>query len=466
MVFIYIEGNPFFTIGHLPKCRDGLIYHLSFFPFMDNEYPVLQVALDLMHSRRAVQIAREAVAGGADWLEVGTPLLKSEGVEVIRELRALFPEKTIVADMKTMDTGGFETEIVARAGGNINTVMAVADDGTILEAVRSGKKYGCRIMVDLLGVPDPIERAREVREMGADLLCVHLSIDDQMMGKSMPEHIKELLEKVDLPLAVAGGVTSETAPLLLEMGVSIIIVGGAITKSPDVEEASRTVKRSMETRKAIASKRYRRYSDHEGIRKALLQVSAPNVADAMHRKGAMVGITPVGPGLKCVGPAYTCRTIDGDWAKTVEAIEKASSGDVIVIDAGSRHISPWGELATWSCKVRGIAGVILDGPARDIDDILEMGFPVFSRSKAPNAGEPKGFGELQVDVECGGIEVCPGDWIIADDSGIMVIPKERAVEIANRALDINERERRIREEIKRGSTLSEVLELERWEKKQ
>ncbi|MCK5773012.1 MAG: orotidine 5'-phosphate decarboxylase [Thermoplasmata archaeon] len=433
---------------------------------MDNEYPVLQVALDLMHSRRAVQIAREAVAGGIDWLEVGTPLLKSEGVEVIRELRALFPEKTIVADMKTMDTGGFETEIVARAGGNINTVMGAAEDGTIREAVRSGRKYGCSIMVDLLGSPDLIQRAREVEEMGVDLLCVHLSIDDQMMGKSIPEHIKELIEKVDLPLAVAGGITSETAPLLVEMGASIIIVGGAITKSPDVEEASRTIKESMETRKAIASKRYKRCSDHDGIREALLKVSAPNVADAMHRKGAMVGITPVGPGLKCVGPAYTCRTIDGDWAKTVEAIEKAAPGDIIVIDAGSRHISPWGELATWSCKARGIAGVILDGPARDIDDILDMGFPVFSRSKAPNAGEPKGFGELQVDVECGGMEVHPGDWIIADDSGIMVIPKERAVEIANRALDINERERRIREEIKRGSTLSEVLELEKWEKKQ
>ena len=92
--------------------------------------------------------------------------------------------------------------------------------------------------------------------------------------------------------------------------------------------------------------------------------------------------------------------------------------------------------------------------------------PVFSRYLAPNAGEPKGFGELRVDIECGGVEVRPGDWIIADDSGIVVIPRERAVEIANRALDVKERENRIREEIQRGSTLSEVLELEKWEKRQ
>ncbi|MGA1821056.1 MAG: 3-hexulose-6-phosphate synthase [Thermoplasmatota archaeon] len=433
---------------------------------MKDEYPVLQVALDLIHLKRAVQICRESIAGGIDWIEAGTPLIKSEGMESIRKLRAEFPQKTIVADLKTMDTGGFETEIVARSGANVNTIMGVADDGTVLEAVRAGKKYGCRIMVDLLGVEDKIGRAKQMKEMGVDYLCVHISIDDQMMGKTITKDIEELASATSLPLAVAGGITSENAPLLVEAGASIIIVGGAITKSPDVEGAARAIKESMISRKPIRSESYRRYSDDEGIRKALSEVSSPNVADAMHKKGAMIGIKPVKPGLKCVGPAFTCRTIDGDWAKTVEAIEKASPGDVIVIDAGSRHISPWGELATWSCRMRGISGIILDGAVRDVDDIMAMDFPVFSRSTAPNAGEPKGYGELQVEIECGSMPVKPGDWIIADDSGVMVIPRERAVEIANRALDVKERESRIREEIKRGSTLSEVLELEKWEKKQ
>jgi 3-hexulose-6-phosphate synthase/6-phospho-3-hexuloisomerase len=433
---------------------------------MAEDYPVLQVALDLMHLNRSVQIAHEAVEGGADWIEAGTPLIKSEGMDAIRKLRDEFPGMEIVADMKTMDTGGFETEIVARAGATINTIMGVTDDGTILEGIRSGHKYGCRIMVDLMGVEDKAGRAKELEAMGVDMLCMHVSIDDQMMGKTFTKEVEELVSATNLPLAVAGGITSENAHLFIEAGASIIIVGGAITKSANVSGATADLKEAMSKVKKVETKFYHRYSDDEGIRKALLQVSAPNVADAMHKKGAMVGIKPVKSGLKCVGPAFTCRTIDGDWAKTVEAIEKASPGDVLVMDAGSRHISPWGELATWSCKMRGISGVILDGAARDIDDIMEMDFPVFSRSKAPNAGEPKGFGELQVEIECGGILVRPGDWIIADDSGVMVIPKERAVEIANRALDVKERENRIREEIKRGSTLSEVLELEKWEKNQ
>lgn len=428
--------------------------------------PVLQVALDLMQLKRAVQIAKESVSGGADWVEAGTPLIKSAGMDALRELRNAFPGRTIVADMKTMDTGGFETEMVARSGANVTTIMGVADDGTIQEAVRAGKKYGCKVMVDLLGVKDLGKRVAELEAMGVDYLCFHVSIDDQMTGKGGLERLRELSKLTTLPIAVAGGLTTETAPEMVISGAAIIIVGGAIIKSPDVEAASRDMKRAMSTGVPEGSGRFRRYSDAEGIRKAFMEVSSPNVADAMHKKGAMIGIRPLRPGLKCVGPAFTCRTIDGDWAKTVEAIEKASPGDVLVIDAGSRSISPWGELATWSCKMRGIAGVILDGPARDVDDILEMGFPVFSRSTAPNAGEPKGFGELQVDIECGGIGVSPGDWIVADDSGIMVIPAHRAAEIANRALDVRERESRIREEIKRGSTLSEVLELEKWEKVQ
>jgi len=433
---------------------------------MAEKYPVLQVALDLMHLKRSLQIAHEAVDGGADWLEAGTPLIKSEGMDAIRRLRDEFPGKEIVADLKTMDTGGFETELAARSGATVNTIMGVADDGTLKEAVRSGRKYGCKIMVDLLGVEDKKSRAKDLESMGVDFLCLHVSIDDQMMGRTFTEEVKELAASTELPIAVAGGITSETAHLFVEAGASIIIVGGAITKSAKVTDATRDMKKAISTGKAIDTRFFKRYTDEEGIRKALMEVSAPNVADAMHKKGAMVGIRPVKPGLKCVGPAFTCRSIDGDWAKTVEAIEKANPGDVLVIDAGSRHISPWGELASWSCKVRGISGVILDGAARDIDDIMKMDFPVFSRSMAPNAGEPKGFGELQVEIECGGIQVSPGDWIIADDSGIMVIPKERAVEIANRALDVKERENRIREEIQRGSTLSQVLELEKWEKNQ
>ncbi len=99
--------------------------------------PVLQVALDHMHLRRALLAAKEAVQGGADWVEAGTPLIKSEGVDAVRALRKAFPGRTIVADLKVMDTGALEVEIAAKAGADVVTIMGVTDDATIAEAVKA-----------------------------------------------------------------------------------------------------------------------------------------------------------------------------------------------------------------------------------------------------------------------------------------------------------------------------------------
>src|SRR2546430_13923622 len=115
--------------------------------------PVLQVALDHMHLKRALLAAKEAVEGGADWLEAGTPLIKSEGMEVVRELKKSFPGVTIVADLKTMDTGAFEVEIAAKAGADVITVMGVTDDATILEAVKAARRDGAKSMGGLKRVP-------------------------------------------------------------------------------------------------------------------------------------------------------------------------------------------------------------------------------------------------------------------------------------------------------------------------
>lgn len=424
---------------------------------------LIQAALDVMNQHRALQIAKEAVEGGADWLEAGTPLIKSEGMDPVRELRRLFPKRKIVADLKILDVGGFETEIAGRAGANVVTVMGVSDDPTIEEAVRAGRKYGVEIMVDLLGVTDKQARAREVEKMGVDYLCLHVSIDKQMLGASPCEEIRQIAEVVSIPIAAAGGLNSENAHLAARAGASIIIVGGAISKAPDVAGATRRIREALDRDEAVATELFRKYT-RENIREALDKVSSPNVADAMHKKGAMKDIRPLTTGYHMVGKAVTVRTSDGDWAKAVEAIDVAEKGDVLVMDAGQGHTAVWGELASWSAKLKGVEGVVIDGAIRDVDDIAAMDFPAFSRHIAPNAGEPKGFGEIGTEIVCGGVEVSPGDWIMGDDSGVVVIPKERATEIANRALDVKERENRLREEIKRGSTLSKVLELEKWEK--
>ncbi len=422
--------------------------------------PILQVALDFMILERAIKAAQEAIEGGADWIEVGTPLIKSAGMQAVREIKRKF-HRTTVADLKTMDVGRVEVEMAAKSGADIVTVLSLADDSTIEDSIKAARKYGAKIMVDLINHPEPAKRAKEVEKMGADYVCVHVGVDQQMRGKDPLKILKEVAESVDIPVAAAGGINSETAAEIVKRGAEIVIVGGAIIKAPDVKEAARRIKEAMEKGIKIRSDLYKKYGAEELI-EAFMKVSTPNLSDAMHRKNALGDFIKLG-GKKIVGRAVTVKTMNGDWAKAVEAIDYAKPGDVIVIDAEDGNIAVWGELATWSCKVKGIEGVVIYGAARDADEIKRMNYPVFARHVVPNAGEPKGFGEINVEIEIGGVKIRPGDWIVGDESGIVVVPKEDAVEIANRALDVMEHENRIREEIKRGNTLSSVIKLEDWE---
>jgi 3-hexulose-6-phosphate synthase / 6-phospho-3-hexuloisomerase len=424
---------------------------------------VLQVALDILELKRALQIAQESIDGGSDWIEVGTPLIKSEGMQSIRSMRDRFPDTILVADMKVADTGALEVEMAAKAGANIVCVLADADNSVIEEAVRASRLYGIRIMADLINVKDPVSRACDLEAMGVDILCAHVGIDQQMMGKSSLELLKSLSDQVHIPLAVAGGIDAASAGEAVRSGADIVIVGGWIARSADVTGSTKKIRSAMDN-PSIQS--IEKKSPDEEIRSLLMQVSAPNVSDAMHRKGAMSGITSMCGNVKMVGRAVTVQTLAGDWAKPVEAIDIARKNEVIVINNdGATHVAPWGELATLSCVKKGISGVVIDGAVRDVDDIRIMKFPLFAKAVVPNAGEPKGFGEINAEIQCGGQYVRPGDWIIGDESGVVVIPVERAYEIARRALEVRKNEERIREEIRRGSTLSEVAELIKWEKK-
>ena len=428
------------------------------------DQPVLQLALDAMHLKRALEIAREAVEGGVDWIEAGTPLIKSEGMEAVRALKRAFPGKIIVADMKVMDTGAFEVEMAAKAGADVVHVLGAADDTTIEEAVRAGRKYGVRVCVDLIGVLDRVARARHIATMGASHVCVHMGIDKQMLGLDPVENVREVASAIDIPVAVAGGINSETAAAVVEAGASIVIVGGAIIKAKDPAAAARAIKEAMLTRRPVATELHKKYPLAD-VREALLKVSSSNVSDAQHHIGSIRGLHPVvDRGVRMVGTALTVRTMDGDWAKAVEAIDRAKQGDVLVIDAGGGEVAVWGELASNSCKTKGVAGVVIDGSCRDIQDIRDLGFPVWARHFVPDAGEPKGHGEIGVEVQVGGQRVRTGDWIIGDESGLVVIEQERVVEVTNRALGVLENENRLRVEIRRGSTLSSQLELEKWER--
>ncbi len=426
----------------------------------------LQVALDHVDLKRALKAAREAVDGGAQILEVGTPLLKAEGLGAVRELRARFPDLPIVCDAKTMDAGRIEVEAAAKAGATTATVLAVASDSTILECVEAGRNQGIRILVDLLGAADPVTRARFAEEAGADAVNVHCPIDDQVRGLDPFAALRAVRAAVRLPLTVAGGLTARTAPEAVASGADVLIVGGAITKARDATAATREILAAMASGRPGESEVAERVGDPSNLAELFVRVSTPNVSDAMHRARSLAPLRATQPGVRAAGRAVTVRTLPGDWAKPVEAIDRCRPGDILVIDAGGVAPAVWGELATHSARNRGLAGVIVWGAIRDTADIARIGVPVWSRLVTSHAGEPKGFGEIDIALSIDGLDCRPGDWVVADDDGALFLPAAKALEIANRAMYCLEAENRLRAEIvDGGSTLAEVADLYKWEKR-
>src|SRR3972149_4036842 len=163
--------------------------------------PPIQVALDLLNLPTALQIAREAVKGilaetdgdiSKAWIEAGTPLIKSEGMNAVRELRKEFPGHTICADMKVMDAGAAEVEMAAKAGANVVFLLGVAPDSCISEAILAGKKYGVKIAADLISVKDPEARAIELEKMGIDIVNIHVGLDQQVLGIKPIDLVKRI----------------------------------------------------------------------------------------------------------------------------------------------------------------------------------------------------------------------------------------------------------------------------------
>lgn len=425
---------------------------------------ILQVALDFVDLHRAVKVAREAVEGGAGWIEIGTPLIKSEGMNAVRHFRNLFPGVTLVADMKTMDAGRTEMEIAAKAGANIAVVMGNAPDSTIKECIQAGKNYGIKICVDFLNDSAVEDRVCDAEKWGADYVAVHTAIDDQMHGRTPFDTLRSISSKVKIPIAVAGGINSENAIDAVNNGASVIIVGGYITKAADAKAAAVSIIKAIEENRKIATTLFTRVT-REGIREALFRLSTANISDGGHRAEGITGMRRICPDVKLVGSAVTVRTYPGDWAKPVEAIDLAQEGDVIVVDAGGVGPAVWGELATCSALQKKVAGVVINGAIRDIADIRRLQFPAFAKLVTPTAGEPKGFGEINVPVSISGIQINPGDWIIGDEDGLMVIPSRDAEVRVNYGMDCLEKENRIRQEIvSEKSSLGKVLDVLRWEK--
>ncbi|MFD1450393.1 MULTISPECIES: 3-hexulose-6-phosphate synthase [Oceanobacillus] len=193
----------------------------------------LQLALDLVDIPGAIELIKE-VEEYVDVVEIGTPVVINEGLKAVKEVKAAFPDLTVLADLKIMDAAGYEVSQAAAAGADIITILGAAEDESIKGAVEEAKKQGKQILVDMIAVKDIEARAKELDELGADYICVHTGYDLQAVGQNSFEDLHTIKSVVkNAKTAVAGGIKLESLAEVIKQQPDLIIVGGGITSKDD-----------------------------------------------------------------------------------------------------------------------------------------------------------------------------------------------------------------------------------------
>jgi len=202
--------------------------------------PIVQISLDLTNIDEALETAAMALRAGVDWLEAGTPLILAEGCHAIKKLREAFPNVPIVADIKTMDGGYLEAEMMAKAGATHVVVMARAQEETIKCVVHAGKDFKIKVMGDNLGCDDKIAAAKWLEELGCDYVIHHIGYDERRgiaaQGKRMPsplDELREVVNAVNIPVQAVGGLSLEQAIQCPAYGAPLVVLGAPLTIDAD-----------------------------------------------------------------------------------------------------------------------------------------------------------------------------------------------------------------------------------------
>jgi len=192
--------------------------------------PIVQISLDLTDLDEALTTAQIAVDAGVDWLEAGTPLIQAAGAPAVRALHERFPAHPIVADLKIMDGGYRETELMAKAGASFVVVMGRAHEATIRRVVDAGRDFGIKVMGDNLAADDRVECARWMESLGVDFIVHHIGFDERAMikGLSPLDELDRVVQAVSIPVQAVGGLSIQQAIECPRRGAPLVVLGAPL----------------------------------------------------------------------------------------------------------------------------------------------------------------------------------------------------------------------------------------------
>jgi 3-hexulose-6-phosphate synthase/6-phospho-3-hexuloisomerase len=227
---------------------------------------IVQISLDITEIPEALETAAMALRAGVDWLEAGTPLIIAEGMNGVRALRQAFPKTPIVADLKTMDGGYLEAQLMAKAGATHVVVMERAHPETIKVVVKAGRDLGIKVMGDNLGAPDMVASAKRLEDLGCDYVIHHIGFDERRgivaAGGRCPsplDQLREIVAACSKPVQAVGGLSVEQAMRTPEYGAPLVVLGAPLAIDPDAFKTN--TGNDLESKLRLICERVHAYGD-------------------------------------------------------------------------------------------------------------------------------------------------------------------------------------------------------------
>ncbi len=334
--------------------------------------PLIQLALDSLDFDQTINLATQA-APYVDIFEIGTPCIKYNGINLVKELKARFPDKLILVDLKTMDAGEYEATPFYAAGADICTVLGVSGLATIEGVVKAAKAYNAEAQVDLINVPDKLECARAAAKIGAHIIGVHTGLDAQAAGQTPFADLQDIADLgLNVRISVAGGIKQSTVQQVVKAGADIIVVGAAIYGAPSPADAARSIRNLADGK----GTHQRMVIDKIG---SVLAATDPSSAEKLTQhldKAARIFVSGAGrSGLVC--KFFAMRLVHSGYDVSVvgEIVTPSiKKGDLLIIISGSGETE---QLIAFAKSARKVGASIILISAKGSSTIGDMADGVF-----------------------------------------------------------------------------------------
>ncbi|MGZ8189995.1 MAG: bifunctional 3-hexulose-6-phosphate synthase/6-phospho-3-hexuloisomerase [Methylococcaceae bacterium] len=348
--------------------------------------PLIQLALDSLDFDQTISLA-EQTAPHIDIFEIGTPCIKHNGIELVKELKARFPNKLLLVDLKTMDAGEYEATPFYAAGADICTVLGVSGLATIEGVIKAAKAYHAEAQIDLINVPNKLECAREAAKLGAHIIGVHTGLDAQAAGQTPFADLQDIAALgLNVRLSVAGGIKQSTVKQVVKAGADIIVVGAAIYGAASPADAARNIRQVAEGKVPHQQLIINKIDSILAATDELHAVRLTRMLDSASR----IFVSGAGrSGL--IGKFFAMRLMHSGYSVSVvgEIVTPSiKRGDLLIVISGSGETE---QLVAFTKRAREVGASIILITAKGDSTIGDMADAVFQIGMSDQYGKVQGM---------------------------------------------------------------------------